>query len=250
MSESILSQETALRIALASRALPDVTVRDLIEALQTYLGDEINEQTLGRITVTNLKTAFGQTYDLDGDEDGEDANSAEISALKTAVRILWGETDGVATRLPAIEPYQDGDLPGSIRVAIASNSDELLDGHFGSCLRYLIYQLSPHDLKLIGIRSAATAELSEDKNAYRVDLIKDCQVLFAVSIGGPAAAKVLRTGIYPMKKTEGVPARYILADLQTVMSTSPPPWLAKVMGVAGQRVKNYTASATLGGDSK
>ncbi|NET39921.1 MAG: dinitrogenase iron-molybdenum cofactor biosynthesis protein [Cyanothece sp. SIO1E1] len=241
MSEQPLSNDTALKIALAARALPDISVRDLIEALQNCLGEVLDETSLSKITVTNLKTAFGQTYDLDGEEDGEDADTSEIAALKAAVRILWGETDD-EDKLPPIEPYQEGEIPGSIRVAVASNSQEQLNGHFGSCLRYLIYQLSTTEMKLIDIRSAVKADLSDDKNAFRVNLIKDCHVLFIVSVGGPAAAKVIKAGIYPMKKTEGGPAREILSELQHVMATSPPPWLAKVVGVAaGQRVKNYSA---------
>ncbi len=243
MNEQPLSNEVALRIALAARALPGLAVADLLEALQNHLGDEINETALSKFTVTNLKTAIGQTYDLDGEEDGEDTRF-HLSQLKEAVRILWGETGEVDQSLPVIAPYQEGDIPDSIRIAIASNSGEQLDGHFGSCSRYLIYQLSATALKLIDIRSALAADLSEDKNGFRVNLIKDCHVLYIVSVGGPAAAKVIKAGIYPMKIVTGGAARDILQDLQRVISTSPPPWLAKILGVAaGDRVKNYKAVA-------
>jgi nitrogen fixation protein NifX len=240
MSQQPLSNEVALRIALAARTLPNVSVGEVLEALQTHPGDEINEETLSKITVTQLKTAFGQTYDLDGEEDGEDANASDIAALKAAVRILWGETAEEA--LPPIVPYQDGDMPGSIRIAVASNNEEKLDGHFGSCLRYLIYQLSTEEIRLIDIRSAAGTDLSDDRNGFRVNLIKDCHVLYIVSVGGPAAAKMIKAGLYPMKITEGGAARAILADLQRAIATSPPPWVAKILGVAvGDRVKNYKA---------
>ena len=240
MSEQPISNEVALRIALAARALPGLSVADLLDALQTHVGEKLDEAALSKFTVTNLKTAIGQTYDLDGEEDGEDTRF-HLSQLKEAIRILWGEAEGKEA-MPAIEPYEDGEMPDSIRIAIASNSEEKLDGHFGSCQRYLIYQLSRTDMKLIDIRPTIEADLSEDKNAFRVNLIKDCQVLYIVSVGGPAAAKVIKAGIYPMKLTEGGAARAILGDLQTVINTSPPPWLAKILGVAaGDRVKNYKA---------
>lgn len=240
--EQPISNEVALRIALAARALPEISIVDLIEALQDSLGEMLDEEALSRITVTNLKTAFGQTYDVDGEEDGEDANSNDIAALKEAVRILWGAKDETEA-LPTIEPYQDGDMPGSVRIAVASNNRDLLDGHFGSCLRYLIYQLSATDLKLIDIRSALEADRSDDRNGFRVKLIQDCHVVYIVSIGGPAAAKVIKAGIYPMKLVEGGVARAILTDLQTVIATAPPPWIAKILGVEeGDRVKNYKAA--------
>ncbi|AKV70332.1 MULTISPECIES: NifB/NifX family molybdenum-iron cluster-binding protein [Microcystis] len=98
-------------------------------------------------------------------------------------------------------------------------------------------------MKLIDVRSALAAALQEDKNGYRLSLIKDCQAIFVVSIGGPAAAKMIQGGVYPVKKDAGGQAREILADLQRVIQTSPPPWMAKALGVAdGQRVKNYKGS--------
>jgi nitrogen fixation protein NifX len=241
MVEQPISNEVALRIALASRLFPEFSIVDFIEALQTYVGDVLDELSLGRITVTNLKTALGQTYELDGEEHGEDADAADIANLKQAVRILWGELDDV-DQLPSPEPYQEGDMPNSIRVAVASNNREALDGHFGSCLRYLIYQLSSDEIRLIDIRSAIAADLSDDKNAVRVGLIRDCPVLYIVAIGGPAAGKVVQAGIYPIKKEAGGAARAMLQELQQAIATSPPPWLAKILGVAaGDRVKNYKA---------
>lgn len=244
MTRPNISDEVALRIALAARELSGVSLRNLIKALQNLLGDEINETGLSTITVTQLKTAFGNTYEVDGEEDGEDATTQEIAALKQAVRILWGETND-EDLLPNIEPLET-DLPDSIRVAVASNNQEQLDGHFGSCHRYLIYQLSANEMKLIDIRSAIEADLAEDKNAFRVNLIKDCHVLYVVSIGGPAAAKVIKANIYPMKTEEIMPAREVLQQLQQAIATSPPPWLAKVLGVpAGDRLKNYKALSLL-----
>ncbi|MDJ0741798.1 MAG: dinitrogenase iron-molybdenum cofactor biosynthesis protein [Xenococcaceae cyanobacterium MO_167.B27] len=241
MTTQPISNEVALRIALAAKVLPNVSVRDLIEALQTNLDDDLTEESLSNITVTHLKRSFGNIYEVDSEWEGEDADNQDIADFKEAVRILWGETGYCEESLP-IEPYQEGDMPNSIRIAVASNTGEQLDGHFGSCHRYLIYQLSAEEIKLIDARSAIEADLQEDKNGFRVDLIKDCPVLYVVSIGGPAAAKVIQAYIYPMKVEQGGSAREILADLQKAIRTSPPPWLAKILGVgADKRVKNYTA---------
>lgn len=235
MSGLNIDRDTALRIALASRSLPDVDLPSLIEVLNARLGPPLDLQKLARITVTDLKTGLGS---LDGEEDGEDIGIG-LDPMKLAVRILWGETDD-DDNLPRPEAYTDGDIPGSIRVGIASNSDNNLDGHFGSCLRFLVYQVSATDMRLIDIRSAAEADLSDDRNAFRADIVRDCDVLYVVSVGGPAAAKIIRAGIYPLKKIEGGVATEVLQEFQQVMSGSPPPWLAKILGVtAEQRLKNY-----------
>lgn len=230
-----MNRETALRIALAARAMPGISVGQLLEILHQRIDGELTEESLQTVTVTDLKTGFASA---DGEEDGEDIGIG-LPAMKDAVRILWGEH--VTEALP--QPVAlDSLAEGSIRVAIASNNGERLDGHFGSCLRFLIYQVSPTGKALVAIRSALEADFAEDKNAYRAELIKDCQVLYVVSIGGPAAAKVVKTGIYPMKKIDGGHADEILAELQQVMASAPPPWLAKLLGIAAEQRVRFALS--------
>lgn len=232
---SPMNRETALRIALAARAMPGISVGQLLEILHQRIDGELTEESLQTVTVTDLKTGFASA---DGEEDGEDIGIG-LPAMKDAVRILWGEH--VSEALP--QPVAlDSLAEGSIRVAIASNNGERLDGHFGSCLRFLIYQVSPSGKALVAIRSALEADFAEDKNAYRAELIEDCQVLYVVSIGGPAAAKVVKTGIYPMKKIDGGHADEILAELQQVMASAPPPWLAKLLGIAAEQRVRFALS--------
>jgi len=236
MSDLGIDRDTALRVALAARILPGVGLPTLLSVLDERLGRPLTLDTLTKITVTDLKTGLGS---LDGEEDGEDIEVG-LPALKEAVRILWGDSDGTE-HLPKPVPYQAGDMPGSLRVGISSNSGEELDGHFGSALRYLIYQVSPTETRLVGVRESVGADLSDDRNAFRADLVKDCQVLYMVSVGGPAAAKIIRAGVYPMKKIEGGSASEVLAEFQQMMVSSPPPWLAKILGVdRASRFKNYS----------
>ncbi len=240
MSTPSIDRDTALRIALAARTMPDVDLATLIDVLDDRLGAPLTLEKLSRITVTDLKTGIGS---LDGEEDGEDfGGRSGLEPIKLAVRVLWGETTEDDT-LPEVQPFSEGDMPGSIRVAVASNCGDNLDGHFGSCLRYLIYQVSAGETRLVDIRSALEADFAEDKNGFRVGLIKDCQVLYVVSVGGPAAAKIIRADIYPMKKVEGGEALEVVKELQGVMAASPPPWLAKILGVANaERFKYYTGA--------
>lgn len=226
-----MNRETALRIALAARAMPGVSVAHLIDVLHQRVPGELTETSLQTVTVTDIKAGLAN---LDGEEDGEDIG-IEMPGIKEAVRILWGE--GNSQHLPVATPLEV--IPEhSIRVAIASNNGERLDGHFGSCLRFLIYQVSTDSFHLVDVRSTLDAEFAEDRNKWRTELIQDCQVLYVVSIGGPAAAKVIKFGLYPIKKNEGATAADILAQLQQVMRQSPPPWLAKLLGAsAEQRVR-------------
>lgn len=127
---------------------------------------------------------------------------------------------------------------GSVRVACASNGTEVLDGHFGSCERFLVYQVSPESVSLLEPRATAAADEAEDRNVARSQLIADCQVVFVQSIGGPAAAKVVRAGVHPVKVPKPTPIAELVAKLQTALN-SPPPWLAKAMGVEAASLAPY-----------
>lgn len=231
-----LTKDLALRIGLAARVLPGVEIPRLLDILQDRLGAPLTDEKLKSFTVTQLKTGIGS---LDGEEDGEDIGIG-LANIKQAVRYLWGEDDD-GDSLPTITPYTDGEMPNSVRVAVSSNSGTMLDGHFGSCIRFLVYQLNKDAYRLIDIRSTVEADSAEDKNLFRAQMIGDCDILLVQSIGGPAAAKVIRANIYPLKIPEAVKAGEQLQELQQVMQHNPPPWLAKILGQAAEervRFKN------------
>jgi len=231
MSQS-MTREAALRIGLAARELEMPRVTELVVALADRIGLPLTETKLNAITVTDLREV------LVGELADEHCRvGVDQEQLKRAVRLLWGE-GVVGSELPLVDPFTEGDMPGSIRVACASNHGELIDGHFGSCERFLIYQVGPAELRLIGLRPTLEADHEEDRNASRARLIGDCQVVYVQSIGGPAAAKVVRAGAHPVKVPDSASARDTLARLQETLK-APPPWLAKVMGVRAVSLEKY-----------
>ena len=88
------------------------------------------------------------------------------------------------------------------------------------------------------MRPTRLADEAEDKNVARCELIRDCQIVYVQSIGGPAAAKVVRANVHPVKFPTPVPARDALARLQTTLN-APPPWLARVMGVEAKSLSRF-----------
>ncbi len=233
MSTQSISRELALRIGLAARALPDTDPGRLMAVLLDRVDLPITEDKLAALKVKDLKSAAG----------GE-LGGVEGEYLKQALRLLQGEsTEAAAPELPEPRPLVSGQMPGSIRVACASNGGENLDGHFGSCARFLIYQVSKDEVRLVDLRSTAADPPPEDKNAYRAELIGDCQVLYVASIGGPAAAKVVKAGVHPIKLPEGGDAAAVLGELRGVLAGAPPPWLAKVMGMAPEQRVRFAAGS-------
>lgn len=232
-----LSRELALRIGLAAKVLPGVDARELLQVLVNKLGYPLTDKSLREITVTDIRAAMTSP---DGEEDTEDTAISK-DAMKLAVRYLWGE-DVALPEMPKLDPYEEGDMPGSIRVAIATNNVDVIDGHFGSCPRFIVYQLSTDERRLIAIRPTDGADEAEDKNAFRAGIISDCDVLYVQSVGGPAAAKIIRAGVYPIKLPEGGGAGEALERLQQTLAGTPPPWLAKIIGVDPEKRTKFGAA--------
>ncbi len=223
-----LSREMALRIGLATQELPDVDAGALIGILTEAMGLPLTEEKISKLGMKAFRKAGGEVL-----------IPLPSEQLKAALRILKGEGVSADADDFTLDAYQDGDMPGSIRVACASNGAEELDGHFGSCRRFLVYQVSGVELRLIDVRRTEEPEDNDDKNKWRASLIADCDVLVVVSIGGPAAAKVVRANIHPIKHPQGGQARDLLMKLQGVLAGTPPPWLARVMGQEAQTLSGF-----------
>jgi nitrogen fixation protein NifX len=234
-SQDTLSRELALRIGLAARALPDTDAKRLFNVLTNFVGLPITEDKIGSINLKTLKTAqAGEFSDIDD------------VLLKKALHILKHNVETSETLKPEIQAYIEGDMPGSVRIACASNDAIKVDGHFGSCCQFMIYQVSADESRLIDIRGTGIPEGLEvdDKNVFRAELIQDCQVLYIASVGGPAAAKIVKLGIHPMKLPGIETIADIINQLQTVIAGTPPPWLAKAMGIEAADRFRFEREAT------
>ena len=224
-----ITKGAALRIALAAKALEEVEPRAFTIKLAEKLGLPITEDKLANVTVADIKLLLTGEETIEPEQD--------MASIKLAVRYLWGE-NGDDADLPKPEPYVDGEMTDSLRVAVASNTGENLDGHFGSAPRFLVYQVGKDAIKLVDVRATLIADEAEDKNVARSQLINDCQIVYVQSIGGPAAAKVVRAGVHPVKIPTASPAREAIARLQAVLD-APPPWLAKIMGVEARSLAQF-----------
>jgi nitrogen fixation protein NifX len=227
MDSQAISRELALRIGLAARALPDTDAKRLLSVLTDCIGLPITEQKIASIDLDTLKTANeGEFADVD-----EPLLTHALSILQSGLNV------------PEQQAYRDGDMPGSVRIACASNDGINVDGHFGSCSQFMVYQVSADEARLIDIRNADGHE-AEDKNLFRAELIRDCQVLYIASVGGPAAAKIVKLGIHPIKLSAIDPIAVVLDQLQSVIAGTPPPWLAKVMGIEANDRFHFEREAT------
>lgn len=229
-----LPAHLALRIALAARALKGVDTARMLKALISAVGEPITEARLAKLRTARFRARLAAVM-----EEGGGSAALNERQLQQALGLLKGR--GVQMPedpLPVPQPCRPGELVDSVRVACASDRGEWIDGIFSNCTRFLIYQISPRESRLVDIREPGPVADDEDRNTRRAELLDDCQLLYTLSIGGPAAARVIRVGVHPVKLGRAMPAAEVVEELRQVLATAPPPWLAKAMGVTpAERVR-------------
>lgn len=134
---------------------------------------------------------------------------------------------------------------GSLRVAIATQDMKNLNAHFGSARRLAIYDVTPADWIFVETvsfddvsdQSGSHRTDGDDKIAVKVEGLAGCHLLFCLAIGGPSAAKVVASGVHPVKMPAAQPIETVLERTRDMLAGSPPPWLRKVLAGAGAMQK-------------
>ncbi len=121
-------------------------------------------------------------------------------------------------------------MNNALRVAFATKDMEEINAHFGGAKEFVVYNISQDGYEVSEVIKTDTSELEDDdKTDFRVRALKGVNIMYCESIGGTAAAKVIRSGIHPMKVNEPTPIKEILISLQQMINGNPPPWVKKII---------------------
>ena len=114
-------------------------------------------------------------------------------------------------------------------VAFASSDGLTIDSHFASAPAFEMYKFTGDKQGVIHT-SLAAEDISEadDKVNARINMLRACAIVYCTQIGGPAAARLVQSGIHPIKVPEGT----LIADElnrmnNLLLSEKLPPWLKK-----------------------
>lgn len=125
-----------------------------------------------------------------------------------------------------------GNFEHSIKVAFATKDLETINAHFGGAREFVVYKVSPDGFEVDGVVKTDTSELKGDeKTEYKVKALGGINIMYCESIGGTAAAKVIRAGINPMKVQEPRKIEDVLKELVVMINDNPPPWIKRVMNI-------------------
>ncbi|ORT52444.1 hypothetical protein ST37_01245 (plasmid) [Vibrio sp. qd031] len=211
-----LSNEVALRISMASKSLPELGTKSFLGLLIQHLGEPLSAQKLMSLSPKSFRILVSSVD-----------KRVNNQAVNQALAVLTSQE--ITLQQPP-KPSNKGPLSGAkLKVAVTSNQGETLDGHFGSCLRFLVYEVNALESQLVDVREIDGTQRGEKRTDANLALIKDCHMLFTLSIGGPAAAKVTRANIHPIKKTVETHVDTLLGDLSGVIRSNPPPWIQKLL---------------------
>jgi nitrogen fixation protein NifX len=129
-----------------------------------------------------------------------------------------------------------------MKVAFATTDGINVDEHFGRAGKFSIYVLKKEGYRFLEMRKFADGldisiietrgmgQMHDDRVMDKVDKLADCKIVYLTEIGGPAASRLVRKGIMPVKVKEPVSIEESMNKLLDTAKKSPPPWLKKALG--------------------
>jgi nitrogen fixation protein NifX len=133
-----------------------------------------------------------------------------------------------------------------MKIAFATEDLKHVDAHFGWAKNIAIYDASPDGYKFVEViqfEGDLQEDGNEDKLAPKIEAIRDCAIVYVAAIGGSAAARVVQTGIHPIKVTKPEEITELLEKFVTVLKGAPPPWLRKALLKGQERVLDFEDEA-------
>ena len=117
-----------------------------------------------------------------------------------------------------------------MKVAFTSSAGAIIDGNFCKSNSFSIWDIGPHEAYYVTIVNIkADADNEDDRIAACAEALKECAIVYAMQINGPAAAKLIARKIHPMKTGDSIAIEKIIVKLQDVLRSSPAPWIRKAL---------------------
>ncbi|MCQ1058571.1 NifB/NifX family molybdenum-iron cluster-binding protein [Photobacterium sp. ZSDE20] len=133
----------------------------------------------------------------------------------------------VARRLEAVLEPSVFDL----KVAVATQSREFVDQHFGQTEALLIYGISDSECQLIRATEfpVPKAERSHGALPAKIAELSDCNAVICNAIGNAVVLKLMDKQIMPIVVFEQKPIRSVLEELQTQLREDRPLWMTRIL---------------------
>lgn len=129
-----------------------------------------------------------------------------------------------------------------MKVGFATSGGRTVDEHFGRAGTFAVWDVTPNGGRFVELRKVAEGELDtavvvtrgmgalhDDAIAAKIAKLADCRVIYFTEIGGPSAAKLVRSGIMPLKAEPSSSIDAAVERLVETMRTNPAPWMRRAL---------------------
>jgi nitrogen fixation protein NifX len=120
-----------------------------------------------------------------------------------------------------------------MKIAFATKDSVHVNEHFGWAKRLDIYSIDENGYRFLKTAKFDPDMESDDHNDRldpKINALKDCTIVYISAVGAGAAARIINSGITPIKSdSEEEKIEDILVQLQKTLSGNPPPWLRKAL---------------------
>ncbi|WP_437887607.1 NifB/NifX family molybdenum-iron cluster-binding protein [Phytobacter sp. V91] len=197
------------RMLALFQCLPELQPAQILAWLSGESDDALTPQRLASLDVRKLEASFPSETAI--------MSPARWLRVKECLR---GKLPGhLQKQAPARRPQ--------LLAAFCSQDGLLINGHFGQGRLFFIYAFDDNGCWLHDLRRYPSAPQDKEANEVRAQLLHDCHLLFCEAIGGPAAARLIRHNIHPMKVSPGMSIPAQCEAIKTLLTGRLPPWLAK-----------------------
>ncbi|MHB1697659.1 MAG: nitrogen fixation protein NifX [bacterium] len=116
-----------------------------------------------------------------------------------------------------------------MKVGFATTDNILINDHFGWAKNFAVYEINEEGFRFLENRHFEEDIEELEKIDKKIEGLKDIKIIFVESIGGTAAARVVKSGIHPVKSKPNDRIEDVMDGLKAVLSKNPPPWLKKII---------------------
>jgi nitrogen fixation protein NifX len=117
-----------------------------------------------------------------------------------------------------------------MKVAIASSDGIHVNDHFGWAKQFALYEVDEKGFAFVRMIACLNEVEEESKKlAYRIDAIKEADILYCSQIGPTASKMVLAARIHPIRSSGVETIDEALDVLVRMITTNPPIWLLRII---------------------
>ncbi|MEB3213858.1 MAG: nitrogen fixation protein NifX [Leptolyngbyaceae bacterium] len=120
-----------------------------------------------------------------------------------------------------------------MKIAFATKDSVHVNEHFGWAKRIDVYAIDQGGYEFIetfDFTPDMDSDDHDDRLNPKIKALKDCTIVYVSAIGAGAAARIINSGMTPIKSESGEEKiEDILTQLQKVLQGTPPPWLRKAL---------------------